>query len=341
MAGRRSRQRRLCVDRVQNAILNLPTFEPLEALRLEIYALLAEIVNRADVDQGYCEALQRVLDTAQLAEQLGACFTALPLLTCQAAGGLPHQALPVAAAWRALHIAGQLLDDVEDGDVASMSTTQSDAAHVINLATGFIVAANIALLRLPPALWRVLHEDFNHTILRMAGGQHADLNRHASLDLAAYFQLMAAKSGSFFALATRAGASCATKEQFQIAKFEQFGYNVGILIQVTDDLADFRKPIGTGSLAAGRHTLPVVYALNVASPAERARLMRLLAAISVNEEAESQARQLLVALGAEVYLRAEATNHRNQALATLTKVNRVSSSDKPLCDWLAGLTSAI
>jgi geranylgeranyl pyrophosphate synthase len=327
---------------VQNASPNLSAFAGVEALRPEIYTLLAAIVNQADVDQGYCETLQRVLDTAQIAERLGFCYTALPLLTCQAAGGQPCQAIPVAAAWRALHIAAQLLDDVEDGDVASMSTALTDAAHVINLATGFIVVANNALLRLPPTLWRMLQNDFNHTILRMAGGQHADLNRHALLDIETYFQLMAAKSGSFFALAARAGAHCATSDQIQIAKFEQFGYNVGILIQVTDDLADFRKPIGTGSLAAGRHTLPVVYALNVASPAERDRLMQLLAAVSVDKEAESQARQLLVALGAEVYLRAEATNHRNQALATITEsATIVSASGKPLRDWLAGLTSAI
>jgi len=332
----------LCVDRVQNVSTNPQLVERVEALLPEVYTLLAEIVNRADVDQGYCQALQRVLDTAQIAEQLGFCYTALPLLTCRAAGGQPRQAIAVAAAWRALHVAAQLLDDVEDGDVARMSTAAIDAAHVINLATGFIVAASMALLRLPPALWRTLQEEFNHTILRMAGGQHADLNRHALLDLEEYFQVMAAKSGSFFALAARAGVRCATSDQIQIAKFDQFGYNVGILIQVTDDLADFHKPIGTGSLAAGQHTLPVVYALNVASPAERDRLTQLLAAVSTDKEAESQARQLLVALGAEVYLRAEATNHRNQALATLAEsVNIVSSPDKPLRDWLAGLTSAI
>jgi geranylgeranyl pyrophosphate synthase len=176
----------------------------------------------------------------------------------------------------------------------------------------------------------------------MAGGQHVDLNQRALLDLAEYFQVMAAKSGGFFALAARAGAQCATSDQIQIAKFEQFGYNVGILIQVTDDLADFRKPIGTGSLAAGRHTLPTVYALNVASRAERDRLMQLLAAASTDKTAESQARQLLVALGAEVYLRAEASTHRNQALATLKEsLTIVSSSDKPLRDWLVGLSRAI
>jgi geranylgeranyl diphosphate synthase, type I len=327
---------------VQNASTDLQSSEPVEALLPEVYTLLAEIVNQADVDHGYCQTLQRVLDTAQIAEQVGFCFTALPLLACQAAGGQPRQAIPVAAAWKALHIAAQLLDDVEDGDVARMSTAAIDAAHVINLATGFIVAANVALQRLPPALWRILQEDFNHTTLRMAGGQHADLNRTALLDLAEYFQLMVAKSGSFFALAARAGAQCGTSDQIQIAKFDQFGYNVGILIQVTDDLADFHKPSGTGSPATGRQTLPTVYALNVASPAERDRLMQLLAGVASNKEAEAQARQLLVALGAEVYLRAEASTHRNQALATLAEsVTIIGPSDKPLRDWLAGLTRAI
>jgi len=104
----------------------------------EVYALLAGVLSLPDVDGDYTRALHTVLDAAQASEQSGFPLTLLPLLTCRAAGGDPRQALPVAAAWRSLHIAAKLLDDVEDGDVARISAAPTDPPRVINLATGFI-----------------------------------------------------------------------------------------------------------------------------------------------------------------------------------------------------------
>lgn len=305
----------------------------------QVYALLADVIDLPDVDPEYLAALHRALDAAEDSERAGVTFTALPLLACQAAGGQPHLALPAAAAWRALHIAVQLIDDLGRDDPPGAARPPADTAQVLNLSTGFVVAANLALARLPPALWPTLQSDFSRTILRMAGGQHADLGRRAAFDLDECFQVMAARSGGFFALSARAGAACGTTDQSQIAKYDLFGYNVGILIQIIEDLSDFHRPIGRGDLARGLRTLPALYALSVASPPERTRLDQLLTSVRVNKEAEPQARQLMVALGAEVYLRAETTHYRDEALSALMEpVRVVSSADRSLSEWLEAIS---
>jgi len=313
----------------------------LERLLPQVYEFLVDVLRMPNVDDDYGRALCTVLDAAQTSEQTGFPFTLLPFLTCQAAGGDPHQALPVAAAWRALHIAAKLLDDVEDGDVVRLSAAPTDPPRVINLATGFMTAATLALAQMAPAgeqqLWQTLHRDFGRTVLQMAGGQHADLGRQRPLDLGGYYQIMAAKSGAFFALATRAGARCATQDSTQIARYDRFGYNVGILIQIADDLDGFHKPIGQGDLAAGHRTLPVFYALAAAPPQERDQLERLLARAPADPQAEMEARQQIVALGAEAYLSLEIARHRHRALAALETEGKADSACEPLRDWLARL----
>jgi len=300
-----------------------------------VYELLWEIGARSDADTGYIQALGKLIEAARVSEQQGISLTMLPLLTCQACGGEMASAVPVAAAWRALQIAAKLLDDAEDGDVTRMATAPSDFARIINLATGFIAIAGLALDRLPTELSRALHSDFNATILRTAGGQHIDISSQAALDLEQCFQLMGAKSGTCFALAARAGARCATTDPARLERYEQLGYNIGILIQIIDDLEGLHQPPGMSDLATGHHTLPVVFSFSVAAPGDQAHLKQLLALAPTDREAEAQAHELIHALGGEVYLRAEMARYRYQALASLTDPVPTHASPPPaLATWL-------
>lgn len=297
----------------------------------EVYQLLSDVVSTSAVHGDYVQTLLRVLEEAQLSEQKGASLALFPLFACQAAGGSPQRAIPVAAAWRALHIAAKLLDDVEDG---ALTLLPLEPARVVNVASGFMTLANLALARLArdydERLWHSLQIEFSQTILRMAGGQDADLS-HLALDLEHYFEIMADKSGSFFALAARAGARCATLDQSLLAQFESFGYNLGILIQIADDLVDMYQ-VGGDLAGAGKRTLPVVYALTVAKGAQLEELSELLAAkrASTDVQAEAALRKLLVGLGAEMYLKVEMARYKSRALAAIAKIPTAC----PLRDWL-------
>lgn len=286
------------------------------------------------MDQAYTTRMRAVLDAAQVSERAGFPITFLPLLTCQAVCNTPEPAIPVAAAWRTLVIAAKLLDDVEDGDVQRIDSSAVAQPQVINLATGFFAMTSLALSKLPASVVLDLQTDFNQTILFAASGQHADLDPHADLSLEQYFEIMAAKSGACFALAARAGARCATTDATEIARYDQFGYNVGLIVQLIDDLMGLRLTGAQGDIATCQRTLPIRYAFAVASPAEHARLSDLLSHAGSDAEAERQARHLITALGAEVYLLAETARFRRRALAAFADLDLTASSIQPLVQWL-------
>jgi geranylgeranyl pyrophosphate synthase len=287
----------------------------------QVYSLLEDVLPISDLGGSYGQTLGAVLSATFTAEKTQPFpFTLLPLLVCQMGGGDPARAVPVAAAWRALHIAAKLLDDVEDGDVGPFSPANLDLPRVVNLATGYIAMSNMALGHLAddqdPTLWPAIQKDFGATILRMADGQHVDLDATAAPDLDAYMQLIEAKSGCFFALATRAGARCATADASILSVYSAFGHNLGILIQLADDLRELRAPLAQERPFQSRYTLPVVYGLTVASPPEQARLAGWLTRASAGDgEAAELARQLLISLGAEVYTQAEIVRFRRRAQA--------------------------
>lgn len=320
------------------------SIDPNDALQRlsQVYACLDAATVDLPSDSRFAQALQRVIASAKDQDLAsGQQFTLLPLLACQSAGGLPKQAVPVAAAWRALHIAAKLWDDVEDGDVAARPEQGAERARVINIATGMVALAQLALgslaLSHDPLAWQAMYQDFNRTILEVGAGQHDDLHHGPEVGLERYLALIAAKSGAAFALATRAGARCATEEISRIIQYDRFGYNVGIMIQIADDLAGFRRCLGHSDLTAARITLPVAYALEVASAQEKVRLKQMLAAAPQDQTQEFQAHQLISSLGAEAYLVVEMKRYQNRALAALADEVAADQPIEPLLSWLENL----
>ncbi len=312
----------------------------LEQERSEVYALLSQLVSAPEVgDCDYRSALTRLLETARASERKRGPFMLLPLVMSQAIAGTAEPAVPAAAAWRALHIATKLLDDVEDGDVARMSDDAMHAAQVINLSTGFIAVVWLALARLEAAAANDLSRVFSATLLRMVAGQHVDLSRRATTNVDEYLEVMAAKSGAFFGLAAYAGARCVSTDSARLAACAAFGQSAGMLIQIVDDLEGIRAPIGQSDLATGQRTLPILYALEVASPEQRSELDEALLRAPSDAEAEALARQLLRTLGCETYLLAEYARYRHRASESLD--HAAGDRGEALRGWFAALPSAM
>jgi len=247
----------------------------------------------------------------------------LPILACAAAGGAPERAVPVAVAWHLFRRASGLLDHAQDGDPIP---GDGRVPQAVNLATGLLFAGQRALTRLPhygvsPQRALSIITDFNAAALRACAGQHADLAPDR-LSLEACRQALALRAGEPFALACRAGAAVATHDRSLIALCHEFGYNLGALWQLADDFDDLWNPHGPSDLALGKRTLPVVYALTAAQPPEGERLEALLQrAADGDGEAEAVARQRITALGAPLYVVAQAQIHRGRAGAALRQLS--------------------
>ncbi len=312
--------------------LIVPIYEALRTIILSTIGL---------EDDSFSRLAFSLLETEQRREEGGFPLSTLPLQTCRAAGGEAEDALPAAVAWRALHLAAKLFDDVEDGDEVILGNKPLPPPVAINLATSFVAVANSALAAMPPSWDRglplALIEAFNRTILQMAAGQHLDITQQGQLDIEGYRQIMSAKSGEFFMLAAWAGARCATADEEKLSQFEAFGYNLGMMLQLNDDLGDFRKK-NVGDIARGHYTFPVFYALVVASPPERERLQHWLRQVKEDPQAETEVRIMVRSLGGEVYVMAEAMRYKRRAQRALDALDIPAEDKAPLESWLHRLS---
>jgi octaprenyl-diphosphate synthase len=88
-------------------------------------------------------------------------------------------------------------------------------------------------------------------------------------------ELVDRKTACLFSVCARLGALASNADPQTQEKLGEYAWNLGMAFQLVDDVLDFTarektlgKPVG-GDLREGKVTLPLVYALECATPAER------------------------------------------------------------------------
>lgn len=268
----------------------------------------------------------------------------LPGLCSQAAGGDARRADDLALAWFLFYCAAHLFDQVEDQDPIEDGAPAWTPGVSINLSTGMLFAASLVLSRLHQAernrgMAAHITNDFYHSLLTMCNGQHLDLvTPQPSLEQ--WMQIAGAKSGAFFRLACRAGASVATDQPAIVDAFGEYGFRLGLLLQILDDLGDFRTLTSSGesiiSPDAGR-SLAVAYARDVLPADQRVALMEMIASASENAEATQQVVELLNQCGAGLYLDIEIERQRELGRLALLTTNSQPPAEEILLNLLTDL----
>ncbi|NOX63338.1 MAG: hypothetical protein GXP42_15545 [Chloroflexi bacterium] len=245
----------------------------------------------------------------------------LPLKACEAAGAENARAIPVAAAWHGLRTAARILDDVEDGHHRAMDGAPHPAAYLINLATGCIAVANLALnhaaSKLTPAQRLALLWRFNQTMAVMAGAQHLDLAESGVATADSYWRHVREKSGAFLGLAVQGGALCAMDDEKALARYYEFGYNVGVALQLVNDFNGFFTEEPLSDLALGKRTLPIFFIEEQAPSSVSGSIRVLLARAHHDSDARARIRRIARRWGADVYMVAEILRHHAQARRSL------------------------
>jgi geranylgeranyl pyrophosphate synthase len=251
-------------------------------------------------------------------------FASLPGLCCQAAGGEAAWADEVAAAWLMCYAAAHLFDSVEDQDQPDPWWANLGAGAAINVASGLLLSAPLVLNQLQhrketQAVAGEVLRDFFASSLLTGSGQHRDLII-PQVDLVEWCEIASAKTGTPFALACRLGARLAGTDPARLEAFSCFGWNLGMLIQVFDDLNDLRDLQGTEGLTLPvglERSLPVVYCLEVSPPQTAQRLRTSLDTCVDGPEAAADLIQILEQCGAGLYLLTELERYKAGALAAL------------------------
>jgi octaprenyl-diphosphate synthase len=150
----------------------------------------------------------------------------------------------------------------------------------------------------------------------MVEGELLQLERIGCIDVseADCMELVHRKTAGLFSVCARLGAISAQGDAQMQEKLGEYAWNLGMAFQLIDDMLDFTarektlgKPVG-GDLREGKVTLPLVYALECASAAERRLVETILAQRNYNEVPFSRILALL-----EKYKGIERVKDRAQA----------------------------
>ncbi|GAA1183301.1 polyprenyl synthetase family protein [Ornithinimicrobium humiphilum] len=221
---------------------------------------------------------------------------ALCLATSEAFGGSSTAALPSAAAIELLHTAMLVHDDVEDeSELRRGSPTlhlRYGRASAINAGDGLAVVA-LGALRDNQALFgsdlagRVWSE-FELMGRRTVEGQARELGwqRDNVVDLGPedYLDLILQKTCWYTTLLPlRVGALVGSQGRADLSALTRFGFYLGAAFQIRDDVLNlvgstehYGKEVA-GDLREGKRTLMLLHLLAAAAPAERDRVVGLLA----------------------------------------------------------------
>src|SRR5437763_2734885 len=135
----------------------------------------------------------------------------------------------------------------------------------------------------------------------MVEGELLQLERIGRIDVteADCMELVDRKTACLFSVCARLGAIAANAGAQIQEKLAEYAWNLGMAFQLIDDMLDFTarektlgKPVG-GDLREGKVTLPLVYALECASPAERRLVETILEQRNYDEVPFSQILALL------------------------------------------------
>jgi geranylgeranyl diphosphate synthase type I len=258
----------------------------------------------------------------------------LGLLAYTSIAGEHTRALPGAAAVELGHNFSLVHDDIEDGDVERRHRATLWAIHGVPQAinTGDLIfsLSRVALHRLTDlgfsdAKVLRLMRLYDETCVALCEGQYIDIATSASDDpmtVELYFDMIGRKTAALISASIEAGALLATDDEAVISGYRRFGWSLGLAFQLNDDLLGiWGKEQQTGKVptdvARHKKTLPVLYAFEHATSADRARLAELYARTEPTDAQVGEIVAILERAGAADFTRAEARRHRDACLAEL------------------------
>ena len=276
------------------------------------------------------------------------------LLTCQATGGDPEQALPAAAALELVHNFSLVHDDIEDkSDLRRGRPTVWKVwgmPQAINAGDGLFALAHLTMQRLadrgvpPQRVLRAL-EAFDEACLALTEGQYLDLSFETRLDVDVeqYLSMIRGKTAALFGAAAQLGALVAGSDPASIARYRRFGENLGLAFQIVDDvLGIWGNPQVTGKPSADdirqrKKTLPIVRALEEEQKNEAKGLKEIYQRETIGEEDMEAALKILEGLGARHYAEEMANDYYQQALAELNATGMENEAQDDLRELAAFL----
>ena len=220
----------------------------------------------------------------------------LCIAAARALGGKTEDVFPAAAGIEMLHNAFLVHDDIEDGSDfrRGVATLHRRAGVPIAVNTGDAMNALAMRFfrksgeRLGPAVALRILDEVDHMLVESLEGQATELGWVRDNDLTVcaddYLRLVLKKTAWYsFIHPLRIGALVANGDDQNLARFDRFGYLLGLAFQITDDVLNlngsaerYGKEID-GDLWEGKRTLILAHGLGHVNRADRTWISSFLA----------------------------------------------------------------
>ena len=269
----------------------------------------------------------------------------LVLLASQLVGGVSDGTIRMAAVVEMIHAATLVHDDVIDAAETRRGRPSANVKwgnHTCVLAGDWLYmqAFQIALRE---RSFQILDLLIGLTQM-MVEGELLQLDRIGKIDVteADCMELVDRKTACLFSVCARLGALAAHSDNQTQERLGEYAWNLGMAFQLVDDVLDFTarektlgKPVG-GDLREGKVTLPLVYALERAIPAER----RLVEAILLDRNYDRTPFSRILAL-LEKYRGIERVRERAQAFTDKARQIMAEFPESPYQRALLAVTELI
>ncbi len=188
------------------------------------------------------------------------------------------KAMPLGVALEMMHMASLVHDDVIDSADTRRGSVTANAkwGNQISILAGDYLFAKAFALVAENSYSKRVDVQLAHLICDLSAGeliQNKEIYK-ASCDVEEYFQRIAKKTANFIAIACQLGGDVAGLPESYIQALYDFGYNVGMAFQLTDDLLDLTSDTATLGKPAGNDirqgivTLPAIRALEISPDRE-------------------------------------------------------------------------
>jgi octaprenyl-diphosphate synthase len=247
------------------------------------------------------------------------------IFSAKLAGPVNMATYRAAALVELLHTATLVHDDVVDDANERRGIFSINALwkNKIAVLVGDYLLSKGLLLSLDHGDYEIL-QILSEAVKRMSESEllQMEKTRHLDMEEAVYFDIIRGKTASLLSAACSAGIYSVSHDPQLAQQMKTFGEKVGIAFQIKDDLFDYGqasvgKPTGH-DLREKKITLPLIYALRKASPAEKRRMMHLIKHEYRNRKKIREVIQFVIEAGGIEYATQQMFAFRDEAFQILS-----------------------
>lgn len=245
-------------------------------------------------------------------------------LAAKLCGEIKESTFSAASLIELLHTATLVHDDVVDDAYQRRGFFSINALwkNKIAVLVGDYLFSQGMLLALKKKEFRLL-EIVSDAVKAMSEGELLQIEKARRLDIKeeVYYEIIRQKTASLIASACCAGAASTSQDEATIERMRLFGEKIGIAFQIRDDLFDFGsedvgKPLGI-DIKEKKMTLPLIYALDNATKADRKRIINNVKRHNTKPEKVKEVIEFVQQSGGIQYAEEAMHRHRSEAFELL------------------------